>query len=178
VLDLFWKFWIFRVQHLDYCSYCLFVTGPKCWYCSGSHILHIKSSKSIQNQIPWKSARWTQGEWNLRGFSGKSGFPGYSGPGPETPSCKGINTFDRGEKVPFILLQFNRTPSLPVASLPPHPSPWAISTFHRPNLVKVRVWRLQGVEIKDLLKIQRIQVFSPHFPRYIQRSFSWSTSLE
>jgi hypothetical protein len=36
-------------------------------------------------------------------FPGKSGFPGYSGPGPETLGCKGINTFYRGQKVPFIL---------------------------------------------------------------------------
>jgi hypothetical protein len=34
-------------------------------------------------------------------FPGKSGFPGYSRPGSETPGCKGIKTFDRGEKIPF-----------------------------------------------------------------------------
>jgi hypothetical protein len=120
-LNLFWEIWIFRVQHLDYRSYCLFVASPKCWYCSGSHILHIQSSKSIQKQIPWKSARWIQAERNLRGLSGKSGFPVYSGPGPETPGCKGINTFDHGEKAPFILLQFNRAPLSP-RRLPSSPS--------------------------------------------------------
>jgi hypothetical protein len=31
-------------------------------------------------------------------FPGKSGFPGHSGPGPETPGCKSINTFYRGQK--------------------------------------------------------------------------------
>jgi hypothetical protein len=33
-----------------------------------------------------------------------SGFPRYSGPRPETPGCKGINTFYHGQKIPFILL--------------------------------------------------------------------------
>jgi hypothetical protein len=33
--------------------------------------------------------------------AGNSGFPGYSGPGPETPGCKGIKTFDHGEKAFF-----------------------------------------------------------------------------
>jgi hypothetical protein len=37
--------------------------------------------------------------------------------------------------------------------------------------VKVRDWRLQGVEIKDLLKIQRIQVFFPLSPRYSKELF-------
>jgi hypothetical protein len=32
-------------------------------------------------------------------FPRKSGFPGYSGPGPETLGCKGINTFYCGQKV-------------------------------------------------------------------------------
>jgi hypothetical protein len=37
--------------------------------------------------------------------------------------------------------------------------------------VKVRDWRLQGVKIKDLLKIQRIQVFFPLSPRYSKQLF-------
>jgi hypothetical protein len=35
----------------------------------------------------------------------------------------------------------------------------------------VRDWRLQGVEIKDLLKIQRTQVFFPLSPRYSKEFF-------
>jgi hypothetical protein len=47
----------------------------------------------------------------------------------------------------------------------------AISTPNHPNLVKVRDWRHQGVEIKDLLKFQRIQVLFPLSPRYSKELF-------
>jgi hypothetical protein len=60
---------------------------------------------------------------------GLSGFPGYSGPGPETPGCKSIKAFDRGENPCFTSTQFlTAPPSLP--SPPshflgrfPHPTP-------------------------------------------------------
>jgi hypothetical protein len=43
-------------------------------------------------------------------FPGESGFPGNSGPGPETPGRKGINTLYRGQRTPFTpLSQFDRT---------------------------------------------------------------------
>jgi hypothetical protein len=90
--------------------------------------------------------------------AGHSGFPGHSGPSPETPGCKGIKTFDRGEKGIFHSHSVLTAPHLSRRLSPP---PWAISTSNPPNLVKVRIWRPQGVEIKDLLKSQRVQVFSP-----------------
>jgi hypothetical protein len=65
------------------------------------------------------------------GFSGvgagNSGFPGHSGPGLETPGCKGINTFDRGEK--FSFLHF----SVLTAPLPPRSPPsLSLGDFHSP----------------------------------------------
>jgi hypothetical protein len=58
-------------------------------------------------------------------LSGMSGFPGYSGPGPETPGCKGINTFDRGEKDSLYPFTVQLCPiSLPSPPSPPHLSPW------------------------------------------------------
>jgi hypothetical protein len=111
-------------------------------------------------------------------FPGESGFPGYSGPSPESPGCKGINTLLPQPKVTFYhLSQFDRTPSSLVASLSPPSSPWVIFVFHHQNQVWVRDWRLQGVEIEDLLKIRRIEVSPSLSPRYLLRNFSRSTSL-
>jgi hypothetical protein len=67
--------------------------------------------------------------------AGNSGFPGYYGPGPKTPGCKGINTFDRGEKVSFLHFLVLTAPLSPLS--PPSLS-LAISTPNHPNLVKVR----------------------------------------
>jgi hypothetical protein len=44
--------------------------------------------------------------------AGHSGFPGYSGPGPETPGYKGIKAFDRGENPCFTSTQFLTVPPL------------------------------------------------------------------
>jgi hypothetical protein len=147
VLNLFWKIWIFRVQHLDYCSHCLFVASPKCWYCSASHILHIQSSKSIQNQIPCKSTRWTQGERSLRVFPGMSGFLGYSGPGLEIPGYKGINTFlpqSTGPIHPF----YSLTAPSPSPSPPSLPH-LALGDFHFPPSKSSESERLRAPRCGD-----------------------------
>jgi hypothetical protein len=52
--------------------------------------------------------------------AGHSGFPGHSGPSSETPGCKGIKTFDRGEKGIFHSYSVLTAPPIsPVASLHP-----------------------------------------------------------
>jgi hypothetical protein len=49
--------------------------------------------------------------------AGNSGFSRYSGPGPEISGCKGINTFDHGERGSFHLYSVLTVPYLfPVAS--------------------------------------------------------------
>jgi hypothetical protein len=168
------KIWIFRVQHLDYCSLCLFVASPNCWYCSGSHISHKQSSKSIQKSNSLKICSLDSGRAESPGLARKlrvsqifRTWPGDSG------LLRYKCLWPRWKSFLSLFHSFTAPPSLPHR---PFPS-WAISTSNRPNRVKVRVWRLQGVEIKDLLKTQRIQAFFPLSPRYIQRSFSRSTSL-
>jgi hypothetical protein len=61
--------------------------------------------------------------------AGNSGVPGYSGPGPETPGFKGINNFDRGEKVSFHHFSVLAAPSL----FPPSPHSLPLGDFHSPR---------------------------------------------
>jgi hypothetical protein len=69
-----------------------------------AHIYYIYNLPNL-SRIKFFEKLFTGLRWSgISGvFPGKSGFPGYSGPDPETPGCKGINTFYRGQKVPFIL---------------------------------------------------------------------------
>jgi hypothetical protein len=129
VLNLFWKIWIFRV-HLDCCYNYLFVASPKCWYCSGSHIFTYTIFQIYQESNSLKICSLVSGVAESLVFLGKSGFPGYSGPGPETPGCKGLNTFYRGQKVPFTLFTVWPCPSFP-RRLPSSPSK-PLGDFHLP----------------------------------------------
>jgi hypothetical protein len=146
------------VQNLDHCSHCLIVASLKCWYYSGSHILHVWSSKYIPNQIPCKSYRWVSGGAESLNFS------------PDNPGVQRIWVRSRYSRPLGYIYPFNRSNFLisfllhwPVISHLPSPSPLpplslkAIFVSHRPNQVRVRVWRLQGVENKDLQHLWRYE---------------------
>jgi hypothetical protein len=95
-----------------------------------AHIYHISNlpnlfkTKFLENLLAGLRGSGVSGVG-----AGHSGFPGYSGPSPETLSCKSIKGFDRGENPCFTTTRFlTAPPSLPVASSYPlgrfqHPTP-------------------------------------------------------
>jgi hypothetical protein len=80
-----------------------------------AHIYHIRNLPNLyKNQIPRKSAHWIQGSAVSGVRAGHSGFPGYSGPSPETPGCKSIKPLTAVKKTYFTPTQFlTAPPSLP-----------------------------------------------------------------
>jgi hypothetical protein len=102
-----------------------------------AHIYYIYSHPNL-SQIKFLAnlVIGLRGSGNSGVFPGESEFPGNSGPGPESPGCKGINTLYRGQRTPFTPFHSLTAPTpSPVASLSPPSIPWAIFLFLHQNQV-------------------------------------------
>jgi hypothetical protein len=103
-----------------------------------AHIYHISN---LPNPFKFKFLENLLAGFRESGVSGVeaglSGFPGDSGPDPETPGFKSIKGFDHGENLCFTPLHIL---TVPPSLLSPTLSSWAISPSNpQKNLVRVRI---------------------------------------
>jgi hypothetical protein len=102
VMNLFWKFF----GSLEYNTWTI-VAIACLWLVQSvdtaqAHIYYIYNLPNLSKiKFLANLLAGLRGSGDSGIFPGESGFPGNSGPGPESPGCKGINILYRGQRTPF-----------------------------------------------------------------------------